>query len=283
MPTRIAFINPVGTGRYDAQMERTLAPVSQPDTIVDVLHFEGVPEDIAYYLPKHIIELGLLELAPVLEAAGYDAIIVGCCFDPGVRVAREVVDIPVIGPMEAALNQASYFGHRFSIVTDDRKTVAWIDDLVRLYGSTLCRGIRAIDWHVPDMLADPVAVARAATATFEQAMAEDGSDVVLVGCTTIAACIEEALSDDSTYLDTPFVNPSTAALQAAEALGRLSRQGRYRLSRRGFYRRHDATNPVEAAEVRERYHLADAGGAALALVGTVGVFERRARPAPVGA
>jgi allantoin racemase len=38
--------------------------------------------------------------------------------DPGVRVAREVVDIPVIGPMEAAVNVASYFGHDYSIVTD---------------------------------------------------------------------------------------------------------------------------------------------------------------------
>ena len=89
MTIRLAFINPVGTGIYDAQMQRTLVPFARPDTVVDVLHFEGVPEDIAYYLPKHIIELGLLELAPVLEAAGYDAIIVGCCFDPGVRVARD--------------------------------------------------------------------------------------------------------------------------------------------------------------------------------------------------
>jgi Asp/Glu/hydantoin racemase len=219
----------------------------------------------------------------VLQEAGYDAVIVGCCFDPGVRLAREVVDIPVIGPMEASVNAAGYFGHRYSIVTDDRKTAAWIADLVRLYGSTTCRGIRAIDWHVPDMLADPGGVARAATDTFERAMAEDGSDVVLVGCTTIAACIEEAVADDDSYLSTPFVNPSTAALHAAEGLARLARQGRYRLSRRGFYRRHEATNPAEAEEVRRRYHLADAEGIGLALVGKAGVFARGSRPTPVGA
>ena len=31
------------------------------------------------------------------RSAGYDAVVVGCCYDPGVRVARELVDIPVVG------------------------------------------------------------------------------------------------------------------------------------------------------------------------------------------
>jgi allantoin racemase len=278
--TRIAFINPVGTALYDEQMERTLAPFVRPDTVLDVLHFEGVPEDIAYYLPKHLIELGLIELAPVLERVGYDAIIVGCCYDPGVRIAREVVDIPVIGPLEAAVNVAAYYGHGFSVVTDDRKTVAWIEDLLRVYGNDTCRGVSAIDWHVPDMLADPVAVAEASRTSVEQAMAADGSEAVVVGCTTIAACIEEAALDDPSYLDLPFINPSTAALHAAEALGSLHRQGRYRLSRRGFYRRHETTNVSEAAEVRRRFHLVDEDGAALALVGKAGVFTRSGRDMP---
>lgn len=277
MGNRIAFINPVGSGAYDDQMERTLAPFAAGDTRLDVLHFEGVPEDIAYYLPKHIIELGLLELAPVIEEAGYDAIIVGCCYDPGVRVAREVVDIPVIGPLEAALNVAPYFGHDYSIVTDDRKTSAWIDDLLRTYGNTRCRGIHAIDWHVPDMLADPMGVAAASRVSFERAMEHDDSEVVLVGCTTIAACIEEAAIDDPSYLELPFINPSTAALQVAEGLASLSRMNRYRLSRRGFYRRHDRANPNEAEEVRRRFHLTDDAGAELALIGKAGIFERRPR------
>jgi Asp/Glu/hydantoin racemase len=283
MPTRIAFINPVGVADYDAQMERTLAPFVSPDTQLDVLHFEGVPEDIAFYLPKHIIELGLLEMAPVLESAGYDAIIVGCCYDPGVRVAREVVDIPVIGPMEAATNLSAYFGHRFSIVTDSPKTAAWIDDLMRSYGASNCRGIHAIDWHVPDMLADPIGVTQATWRTVDRALERDGTDVAVIGCTTIAACIEDAIAVDSGYRDVPCVNPSTAALQVAEALGRLRGLGRYRLARSGYYRRHDSANRAEAEEVRRRYHLVDSGGADLALVGKAGVFSRRRDPATVGA
>jgi hypothetical protein len=116
--------------------------------------------------------------------------------------------------------------------------------------------------------------------TCEQAMAADGSEAVVVGCTTIAACIEEAALGDPSFLELPFINPSTAALHAAEALGSLSRQGRYRLSRRGFYRRHEATNAAEAADVRRRFHLVDEDGAALALVGEAGVFRRSGRERP---
>jgi allantoin racemase len=130
------------------------------------------------------------------------------------------------------------------------------------------------------MLADPVAVAEASRTSVEQAMAADGSEAVVVGCTTIAACIEEAALDDPSYLDLPFINPSTAALHAAEALGSLHRQGRYRLSRRGVYRRHETTNVSEAAEVRRRFHLVDEDGAALALVGKAGVFTRSGRDMP---
>ncbi len=271
LATRIAFINPVGTADYDAQMERTLLPFARPDTQLEVLHFEGVPEDIGFYLPKHIIEMALLQLAPGLEAAGYDAIIVGCCYDPGVRVVREVVDIPVIGPLEAAINHASYFGHDYSIVTDSRKTVPWLDDLTRVYGNTQCRGIHAIDWEVPDMLADPMGVARLALETFREVLDQDGSEVILVGCTTIAACLEEAIARDPAFAEVPFMNPSTLALLAAEGLGALHRKGAYRLSRLGFYRRHDDANASEAVDVRWRFHLEDRSGATLALVGRNGV------------
>ena len=281
MTVRIAFINPVGTGDYDPQMERTLLPFARPDTQLEVMHFEGVPEDIAFYLPKHIIEMALLQLAPGLEAAGYDAIIVGCCYDPGVRVARELVDIPVIGPLEAAINHASYFGHDYSIVTDSRKTVPWLDDLTRVYGNTRCRGIHAIDWEVPDMLADPIGVARRSLKTFREVLERDGSEVVLIGCTTIAACLEEAIVLDPAFAEVPFMNPSTLALLAAEGLGALHHKGAYRLSRVGFYRRHDEANPEEAAEVRRRFHLEDRSGAALALVGRNGVVAGTSGAVPV--
>ena len=74
--------------------------------------------------------------------------------------ARELAQIPVIGPLEAAVLLARPFGHRFSVLTDHRKAVPEIEDRVRLYGvEANCRSVRAIDWFVDDMIGDPESVA----------------------------------------------------------------------------------------------------------------------------
>lgn len=276
MGIRIAIVNPVGSGIYDDQMERTLQPFAQDDATLDVMHFEGVPEDIAFYVPKHIIELALMELTPELERAEYDAVIVGCCFDPGVRVLREAVDIPVIGPLEASINYASFFGHDYSIITDSHpKSVPWIADLTRLYGGVNCRGIHAIDLPAPEMVARPMEVASTAVDLFGRMLDADGSDMILVGCTTIAACLEEAIAVDPAFAAFPFLNPMTLALLSADGLARLHRKGRYRLSRRGFYRRHDAVNATEADEIKQRFRLNDRSGQRLGLVGRNGTIVSR--------
>lgn len=268
MPNRVALINPVGSPLYDDQMRRTVQPFARDDTELTVLHLEGVPEDIAFYVPKHIIEMAILELAPCVERAGYDAIVIGCCFDPGVRVAREAVDIPVVGPLEAALNYASYFGHSYSVVTDSHpKSAPMIRDLVRAYGAGNCRGVHAVDFGAPEMVDQPMQVAENAAAVFRDVLISDGSDLVVIGCTTIAACLEEAIEVDSRYAEIPFLNPTTVALMAAEDLISLRRQGRYRISRAGYYASHRAVNPVEASDVSARFHLIDSSGAQLALVG----------------
>lgn len=264
---RIAFINPVGTGLYDDMMARTLEPFVASGTELDVFHMRGVPEDIAFYYPKHLIELGLLEALPLLEQDGYDAAIIGCCFDPGVRLARELVAMPVVGPFEAAINHASYFGHNFSVVTDSPKTVPWLEDLVRLYGTTQCRGVHPLGWPAPVMVDDPGPVAEAAAATFLEVMERDESEMVLVGCTTIAACLELEIASTGRFSELPFLDPSVLALKAAESLGDLYQRGHYRISRRGFYRRHEDDNPVEASAVRRNYGLIDADGTRPQVVG----------------
>jgi allantoin racemase len=257
MRQQIAFINPSGTGRYDAQMEAVLAPAAAEGTDLSVLHLAGAPEDIAFYLPKHLIELRLFELIPRLEEQGYDAIVVGCCFDPGVRVAREFARVPVVGPLEASIACAGYFGRDFSIVTDSPKTAAWISDLVAIYGTTLCRGIHSIEWAVPDMLDHVAEVAAVTAQAVEQALERDGSEVAIVGCTTVAACLDQETQRTGAYAGLPYLNPAVLALKMAESLAQLGQQGRYQPSRRGLYARHEDTAEAEAKEVRTRYRLVD--------------------------
>ena len=258
MNRRVAFVNPFGTPLYDDIVRETLVPYAADGTTVDVMHLKGVPANIDYYYPKHLVETRLFEEVRRLEDAGYDAAVIGCCYDPGVRIARELVDMPVVGPLEAAINHASYFGHDFTIVTDHRKALPWLEDLVRLYGAGNCRGVRCIDWWIPDMLRSPSAVASDAVAACTRALDEDGSEVAILGCTIIAACLEREIMTTGRYSDVPVLNPNLLALKAAETLADLRRHGKYAISRRGFYQRHEQHDAAEAAEVRRRFRMIDA-------------------------
>jgi allantoin racemase len=256
---RIAFINPFGTAAYDAIIEETLVPYASRGTTVDVVHLEGVPANIDYYYPKHLMEMAIFDKVRELEAQGYDGVVVGCCYDPGVRVARELVDIPIVGPLEAAMNHASYFGHSFTIVTDHQKARPWLEDLVRIHGAGNCRGVRTIDWYVTDMIEDTTAVADDAAAACLVALKEDQAEVVILGCTIIGGCLEREIMTTGRHRDLPILNPNLLALKAAETLADLYRMGKYNISRVGLYQKHEQHDRAEAEEVRRRWHLADRG------------------------
>jgi allantoin racemase len=252
---KIAFINPFGTDDYDQIIGDTLRPFAMEGTELDVRNLIGAPRNIDYFWPKHLLETKVFEECMVLEQEGYDAIVVGCCYDPGVRVARELVDVPVVGPLEAAMNMASYFGHRFTVVTDHHKAVPYIEDLVRLAGQANCRGVRCIDWWVTEMIKAPSEVAKDAAAACERALAEDDADLVILGCTIIGACLTRHTSETGEYRDLPVVNPNLLALKSAEILADLWQRGEYRISRRSYYEKQTARDPAEFEQVKRGYRL----------------------------
>ena len=258
---RIAYINPFGTAAFDAIIEETLVPYAAANTVVHVVHLEGVPANIDYYYPMHLMQMAIFDEVRRLEEQGYDAVVVGCCYDPGVRVARELVDIPVVGPLEAAMNHASYFGHSFTVVTDHQKARPWLEDLVRIHGAGNCRGVRAIDWFVTDMIEDTTSVADDAAAACIQALKDDQAEVIILGCTIIGGCLEREIMTTGRHRELPILNPNLLALKAAETLADLHRMGKYTISRVGLYQRHEQHDRAEADEVRRRWYLADRGAA----------------------
>ena len=90
MTRRIEFINPFGTPAYNAIITETLMAYAAEGSQVAVTSLEGCPPNIDYYYNKHLMETVVFERVMQSEAAGYDAVVVGCCYDPGVRVAREL-------------------------------------------------------------------------------------------------------------------------------------------------------------------------------------------------
>ncbi|MCW2992634.1 MAG: hydantoin racemase [Conexibacter sp.] len=250
--TRICFLNPFGTEDFDAIIRATIGPALAPATELEIRHLDDGPRNIDYYVPKHLLEVGVLKAVLQADADGFDAFVIGCCYDPGLTPARELTDMPVIGPLEASTTLARLFGHRFSVVTDHRKAVPELEDRVAAYGvAANCRSIRAINWHIDDMLGDPLAVARDAGERCRAVIERDGAEVAVLGCTIVAACCEQARQQGASGLeDLTIVNPNLMAMKVAELLGDLRAAGQHRISRRAYYQQHEAHDAAEAAGVK---------------------------------
>jgi len=251
--TRICFLNPFGTDQFDELIRETLDPYLRPETEVEIAHLENCPRNIDYYVPKHLVEVEVLRAVVEAERDGFDGFVIGCCYDPALTQARELTDMPVVAPLEASVLLARLFGHRFSVVTDHRKAVPEIEDRVRLYGiEANCRAVHAIDWYVDDMVRDPDAVARDAYERCIAVMEADRAEVVVLGCTIIAACYERAVLGGARELaQEAIVNPNVLAVKVAELFADLRAAGQYRISRRGYYQQHAQHDAAEAAEVLE--------------------------------
>ncbi len=252
---KINFINPFGTHAYDDIIKETLLPYARPDTDLVVTHVTDGPPNIDYYYSKHILELIIFEQVMRSEEQGYDAVIVGCCYDPGVRAARELVDIPIIGPLEASIQFASYFGHDYVVVTDHHKALPYLRDIVHLYGGRHCRGVSCINWWVTDMIKDTALVARDAQAAAKRELEASGAEVAILACTIISACAEKHLKGSGASRESAILNPNTMALKMAESLADLKCQGLYNVSRKAYYQKMKQHNPSEFADVRARYGL----------------------------
>lgn len=253
MSIKVNFINPFGTPVYNDLIRETLLPYASPGTELIITNTTEVPENIDYYYNKHIVELGVMEEVMRAEEEGFDAVIVGCCYDPGVRVARELVDIPVIGPLEASMQMVSYFGHDYVVVTDHHKAVPYLRDLVLLYGGTNCRDVSCINWWVTDMIRDTAGVARDAQAAVKRVLESTGAEAAILGCTIISAATEKWLRDQGAPRDLTILNPNTMALKMAESMAHLKASGVYNINRGGYYQKPQQHNAEEFAMVRERY------------------------------
>ena len=247
---KICFLNPFGTPAYDDLIRDVLEPTLRPDVDLAVRHLDVIPENIDYFASKHLVEVEIMKAAVAAERDGFDAFVIGCCYDPALTQARELVKIPVVGPLEASVALARPFGHRFAVVTDHHKAVPEIEDRIRVYGQEAnCRTVTSVGWFVNDMVLDVEAVAEDAYAKSVATMESFRAETVIIGCTIISACYEKAARKDSRLAGISVINPNLMAVKQAELLADLAAEGQYRISRAGYYQPLSAHSTLEAEQL----------------------------------
>ena len=89
---------------------------------------------IKYRYVATLNELQVCDAALVAERDGFDAFALGCFFDPGLRAARSLVDIPVVALGEACALVACSLARKFGLVTLCEDQTADYTDLMLAYG-----------------------------------------------------------------------------------------------------------------------------------------------------
>ena len=222
---RIAYLvpgplsrGPLGPAELDRR-QAFLAEHAFPGTAVEVRETDAGPASIESSVEEHLAVPGIIQAMPGLEAEGFDAVIIGCFGDPGLPAARELVDIPVIGPAQAGALMCVQLGERFGILTVVNEVVPSLRRLMRGYGlDALLADVRAVDVPVLELRDRREEVLATLTAEGQRAAAA-GADALVLGCMTMGFL--DVAAELTDRLGVPVVNPVLAALKAAESAAAL--------------------------------------------------------------
>jgi Asp/Glu/hydantoin racemase len=127
---------------YRKSLEQHAASLAASGTVVTVHGLKPgtysrdfVPIDaIRHRYLEFLNEIQICEAALTAEREGYDAVAIGCFYDPALRQARSLVGIPVVGLSETCMLVACSFGHKFALVALNRDQQAQHAELAQEYG-----------------------------------------------------------------------------------------------------------------------------------------------------
>ncbi len=118
------------------------------DTKASPYFYGMTPTEIQLVAPAYI------ESFRQAEKQGYDAVVPLGMLDLGVDGGKSAVDIPVVGPMEAALHIACLIGDRFGLIIYHAKLLAFNRAIVRRYGmEQRIVGFGVSGFDLPDLTA----------------------------------------------------------------------------------------------------------------------------------
>jgi allantoin racemase len=228
---KILFINPVGTEQYDSAIAGYLKEYAQNNTEIDVKSFKKGPKHLEYMFYESVVGNDILRAVYNAEKERYDSAIIGCFYDPYLYEAREIVNIPVIGPAEASMNLASMLGYKFSIIVGRTKWIPQMNENIIKYNmSNKLASFESLGMGVLQFQQDPQITKNKIIQASRRAL-EKGAEVIILGCTIEYGFYKE-LQD---ILHVPILDVVLASLKYAEMMSDISKNMNWSHSKIGIF------------------------------------------------
>jgi len=220
----VPIISDIWSAEHDAYCRKYLLP----DTQVETRRLRHGPASIESEYDEVLAMPEIVSLCRSAEAEGFDAVFINCFGDPGVRAARECVDIPVFGGFEPGIFYSLGIADRIGIVTVLPEVVSMLRGLIAREGlGERVVSIRYVNIPVLDLGGLDKLIA-ALIEESKKAIAEDGVGTICLGCTGMIG-VKEAVEAGlkSAGFGVPVIEAAQASLVMCETFVRMGlRQSR---------------------------------------------------------
>jgi len=233
---RILLINPNSTqAMTDAAVSASRRFVADDVEIIGATSSYGPPSIEGYYDEVFSIPPMLEEINAHVNNSDkpIDGVVIACFDDTGVDAARTMLDVPVIGICQGALQATSLLSNSFSIVTTLGRSVPALKHLVNKYGyAEACKNVRASE--IPVLELEKLSSEKQGSnaedkikAEIELALKEDNAEAIVLGCAGMVD-LTDRLSD---YFKVPVVE---GVVPSVNIISGLVRAGLKTSKRNGY-------------------------------------------------
>lgn len=223
MMTRILWVNPINTPDYDQAIGEFIDSIRAPGTAVEVVSFnaEAPINNLEYRSFEALVTADLLKTGRYASEQGFDAMIIGCFYDPALEHVREISgQTVVVAPCQASIQLAANLANNFSVIIGQEKWRAQMHERISFYGyGSRLASMQSIDIAVENLQKDCAYTTEKIIEAGRRAVEEDKAEALILGCTCTFGMYRQVQEE----LGVPVIDPIIAAFKAAEFIGNARR------------------------------------------------------------
>jgi len=214
---KLLHLVPVTADVITPEIEAYMRKYLSTDTVMVSDHITEGPVTIESAYDEALAQPSIIEHCIQAEKDGYDGIFISCFADPGVRAARECVNIPVFGGFEPAIHIALGLTDKIGIVTTLKEVVSQFScEIAAAHLDSRVPVIRNMNIPVLEIMNHD----RLCVSLVEEcikAIKLDGVGGIVLGCTGMIDVAETVRTKllEAGY-DIPVIEPAQAAVMMLE-------------------------------------------------------------------
>ena len=241
MNIRVMYLNPLADSAYDRIFADMVGEYKYPTTEADVasLNPDSVPagmNNLEYRTYESFIINDTVKAARYVSNHDYDAMVIGCFYDPALLEAREIAgNTIIVAPCQASITTALNLANTFSILIGRTKWEDQMRQTVYDYGyRDQLASFQALDLRVEEFHKDPAVTKEKLQQAAVEAVTVHKAEAIILGCTLEVGFYRELQQFLHAELRAhiPVIDASIASFKAAENAALLKQIG-WKSSRAG--------------------------------------------------